>query len=411
MPPKLQACTHCQRAKSACTDQRPCLRCTRLGIPCDDDPKPRKQACARCKHARVKCDLDAQQPCGRCCKFRLACVLHVPERRRRHAATSRATEEATTSLDCGPTALDPQAQDRGEGAAPATLQSAPTREEPPQPMPPLLLPATFVTAARPAAPVQFRSPPPARRPALPTGMRPGPPAPSMRLGPTSGGQVHPCSSPTCAQPGTPTAMWPSPSGVRQLMRPALPGGARAAAPSGMRPSTIAAPLPDSAQGVMWRGGCQPYAQPYAQPHAQPYAQPHVQPYAQLHGHHGQSAAPPPRANPTSAPVAWRTAASVEHASAGVGAGERLLLASTRPQAARPLERWRSPLSLPPPTLPLAVAVSDERLKEVARAGFCEATSRNAPVPEALQKRLRAPEPASGSSAVGGVPTASRCRSA
>ena len=57
---KLHACKNCQKAKTACMDQRPCQRCVRLGIPCDDDQKKVKRACGSCKRAKVKCDLDEQ---------------------------------------------------------------------------------------------------------------------------------------------------------------------------------------------------------------------------------------------------------------------------------------------------------------------------------------------------------------
>ena len=57
----MHACRNCQRAKTACMDVRPCPRCVRLGIPCDDGhPKTVKRACVLCKRAKVKCDLDEQ---------------------------------------------------------------------------------------------------------------------------------------------------------------------------------------------------------------------------------------------------------------------------------------------------------------------------------------------------------------
>ena len=59
--PRMHACRNCQRAKTACMDVRPCPRCVRLGIPCDDGhPKTVKRACVLCKRAKVKCDLDEQ---------------------------------------------------------------------------------------------------------------------------------------------------------------------------------------------------------------------------------------------------------------------------------------------------------------------------------------------------------------
>ena len=81
--PKLHACKNCQRAKTACMDQRPCPRCLRLGIPCDNDAKTVKRACANCKRAKVKCDLDAAEPCGRCRRLGLVCQVHVPNKKKR----------------------------------------------------------------------------------------------------------------------------------------------------------------------------------------------------------------------------------------------------------------------------------------------------------------------------------------
>lgn len=83
--PKLHACKNCQRAKTACTDQRPCPRCLRLGIPCDNDAKTVKRACASCKRAKVKCDLDTQDPCARCRRLGLTCQAHVPNKKKRNS--------------------------------------------------------------------------------------------------------------------------------------------------------------------------------------------------------------------------------------------------------------------------------------------------------------------------------------
>ena len=251
-------------------------------------------------------------------------------------------------------------------------------------------------------------------------------------------QVHyPCHSPTCGnspttlssgQPRIPTPMRPhhcpphsphSPSGVitsgvRHMMRPqTLPGGARAAAPSGARSGSCVAPLPDPTQGVMvWSGGRMPHALPQGQLYGPPYGQPQ----GQLHPH-GQLAAPPPRAKSADAPIARRAAAPVAYApvgvGAGVGAGVRVFRPPVHRAAEQPPRQQPPPATQPtPPKLPQATVVQgDARLQGVARAGFAKPTPRTADAPEALQKRLRPAEPpSSGAIAIGSAPAATRCRS-
>jgi hypothetical protein len=72
----LHACKYCKGAKVTCVDgQRPCGRCARLGLPCEETVKPVKHACTNCSHLKVKCDLDAENyPCGRCRRLGLVCV-------------------------------------------------------------------------------------------------------------------------------------------------------------------------------------------------------------------------------------------------------------------------------------------------------------------------------------------------
>lgn len=83
--PKLHACKNCQRAKTACNDQRPCARCVRLGIPCDGDMRAVKRACAACKRSKVKCDLDDKHPnpCTRCTRLGCECTPHVPNKKKK----------------------------------------------------------------------------------------------------------------------------------------------------------------------------------------------------------------------------------------------------------------------------------------------------------------------------------------
>ena len=89
----MHACKNCKAAKVTCVDgQRPCTRCVRLGLPCEETAKPVKHACTNCSRAKVKCDPDAENyPCGRCRRFGLVCVPveHTPshEGRRKKRGT------------------------------------------------------------------------------------------------------------------------------------------------------------------------------------------------------------------------------------------------------------------------------------------------------------------------------------
>ena len=209
-----------------------------------------------------------------------------------------------------------------------------------------------------------------------------------------------------------------------MMRPALalPGGARAAAPSGAWSGSFAAPPPDPTQGVMvWSGGRMPHALPQGQLYGPPYGQPqgplHGQPQGQLHPH-GQLAAPPPRAKSADAPIARRAAAApVAYAPVGVGAGVGAGVRVFRPpvhRAAEPPPRQQPPPATqptPPKLSPAAVVQGDARLPGVVGAGFAEPMPRTTDAPEALQKRLRPAEPpSSGAIAIGSAPAATRCRS-
>ncbi|EOD09962.1 hypothetical protein EMIHUDRAFT_452754, partial [Emiliania huxleyi CCMP1516] len=51
--PKLHACKNCQKAKTACTDQRPCARCVRLGLQCEGAATPVRRASSHSKRPRV----------------------------------------------------------------------------------------------------------------------------------------------------------------------------------------------------------------------------------------------------------------------------------------------------------------------------------------------------------------------
>jgi len=72
----LHACVHCRASKTACTDQRPCTRCRRLGLECSSDRgELRKRACKSCHSAKVACGgSGVGEACPRCKRLGLECV-------------------------------------------------------------------------------------------------------------------------------------------------------------------------------------------------------------------------------------------------------------------------------------------------------------------------------------------------
>ena len=75
----LHACLHCRASKTACTDQRPCTRCRRLGLECSLDlGQPRKRACRCCHSAKVACGASFTDACPRCKRLGLECVPRDP---------------------------------------------------------------------------------------------------------------------------------------------------------------------------------------------------------------------------------------------------------------------------------------------------------------------------------------------
>ena len=161
--PKLHACKNCQRAKTACNDQRPCARCVRLGVPCDGDmravkrapthslsnarppqpptpwlhslasPRPRPHphvrvplvrvagACAACKRSKVKCDLDDRHPdpCSRCTRLGLCCTPHVPNKKTKKGV-DRSGGDAPEGEACDAVAALPMPSPVDAGVATAT---------------------------------------------------------------------------------------------------------------------------------------------------------------------------------------------------------------------------------------------------------------------------------------------------
>ena len=150
--PVLHACKNCQKARTACTDQRPCLRCTRLGLQCEGEAKPVRRACDHCKRAKTKCDLNDAMPCARCVRLGLECTasgnfkkplglqqeqvglaLCVPVASSPDAAVAvavqaavatTATAQAATALATVPTVVStaPARDDITEGEATAALE-------------------------------------------------------------------------------------------------------------------------------------------------------------------------------------------------------------------------------------------------------------------------------------------------
>ncbi len=101
---RLHACKSCRRAKKICVDdQRPCARCVRLGLPCDEVVKPVKRACTNCSQTKVKCDLDAENdPCSRCRRLGLVCTpldhtpSHIGRRMKRMSRSSSRNDDGGT---------------------------------------------------------------------------------------------------------------------------------------------------------------------------------------------------------------------------------------------------------------------------------------------------------------------------
>jgi hypothetical protein len=100
--PKLHACKNCQRAKTACMDQRPCARCIRLCLTCDDDHKTVRRACANCKRAKVRCNLGDGHPCARCIRLHLECTEHAKSKKNRPGAGGGSGDEDVASPVRGP---------------------------------------------------------------------------------------------------------------------------------------------------------------------------------------------------------------------------------------------------------------------------------------------------------------------
>ena len=109
-----RSCASCRRAKVACVDgQRPCPRCLRLGLQCDDESIPVKAAaCSHCSHSKVKCDLDySKDSCSRCRRLGLICKPvqdKTRAKKRRSPSSGDDDSDAGASLDPKTASVDPK---------------------------------------------------------------------------------------------------------------------------------------------------------------------------------------------------------------------------------------------------------------------------------------------------------------
>jgi len=133
----LLACKNCQKARTACTDQRPCQRCTRLGLQCEGEAKPVRRACDQCKRAKTKCDLNDAMPCARCVRLKLECTAggsckrppgleepHGPPQWPVACATAAAAAAVQAAATTGP-AMTATAPTLATAAAPALAVAGP----------------------------------------------------------------------------------------------------------------------------------------------------------------------------------------------------------------------------------------------------------------------------------------------
>ncbi|KAL1510999.1 hypothetical protein AB1Y20_005824 [Prymnesium parvum] len=97
----LHACVHCRASKTACTDCRPCVRCTRLGLDCAYMNKPRKRACVSCHSNKVACDLHLSGGgvCARCKRLNHCCVPREQVRQRVMRKRRRKVDESAHPTD------------------------------------------------------------------------------------------------------------------------------------------------------------------------------------------------------------------------------------------------------------------------------------------------------------------------
>ena len=133
-----RSCTSCRRAKVACVDgQRPCPRCLRIGLQCDDESIPVKAAaCSHCSHSKVKCDLDySKDSCSRCRRLGLICepVQDKTRAKKRRSPSSgdddsdagASVDPKTASVDPKPASVDPKPPDTLTSASEGMQPKAP----------------------------------------------------------------------------------------------------------------------------------------------------------------------------------------------------------------------------------------------------------------------------------------------
>ena len=177
----MHACVRCRAAKAACTDERPCGRCTRLGLECVTDSGQRKRSCRACHTAKIACGTLFNEPCHRCAKYGLECVPPEPAPGSKVAARSpRLPPQPTQAADEESLEL-PMPTPITASAVPIPMATA--IPLPPNTTAPAVAPATALppAAAPPAAPPAAAALPPA----APLPVAPLPVAPSDAAGAAS----------------------------------------------------------------------------------------------------------------------------------------------------------------------------------------------------------------------------------
>jgi len=124
------ACIHCRASKTACTDCRPCVRCTRLGLDCSAYmDKPRKRACVSCHTNKVACDLhlSGDDACTRCKRLNNTCVPREQVRQRgvrKRRRKGEEGEEAPLGADVLLLAAGTELSRRGDANVAASPEAA-----------------------------------------------------------------------------------------------------------------------------------------------------------------------------------------------------------------------------------------------------------------------------------------------
>jgi len=110
------ACQHCRQSKTACSEVRPCIRCTRLCLDCVPfTEKLRKRACVSCHRSKISCkghDDTLSGKCARCEATGIECIprdLPTTSGKRKRRSPPQDAAEDLLSLAQGAPAVTPQA--------------------------------------------------------------------------------------------------------------------------------------------------------------------------------------------------------------------------------------------------------------------------------------------------------------